>query len=230
VITLSAHQPAYLPWLGYFNKIANSDVFVILDNVQYERGSFVNRNRIKGPNGIFWLTVPLKKTGHIGKMISEMEVADNNWRDKHKKSLKAVYGRAPYYWEYEDWFAELLYIINPPQTESIWGMWELLRFDTDQIEYASDALPHTRSPKQQLIIELCKHYCADRFIFGAKGRDYCDIDLFKREGIEPLFQDFKCIEYPQLWGEFVPKLSVIDALMNVGAKRTRALIIEGWKP
>ena len=226
--TLSAHQPAYLPWLGYFNKIAYSDIFIILDAVQFEKGSFVNRNRIKGPNGIFWLTVPIKEHA-LNVKICDLRIVESNWHKKQLKSIEQFYKNASCY---NGWLISQISNINTindiiKMTRTLsWG-----QVDIDcNIILQQTAIKKFKSHKQQLIIDLCKHFNADRFIFGEQGRNYVDMDLWKREGIEPLSQDFKCIEYPQLWGDFVPKLSVIDALMNVGAKRTRELIMEGWKP
>lgn len=230
--TISAHQPGYIPWLGYFNKIAYSDIFIILDDVQFEKGSFVNRNRIKGPNGVFWLTIPLE-THPIDTNICELRIKENKWWNKHLNSLYYSYKKAV---NFDSWYNYLKQTICPnnycPGQYHLFYHNILLSTDIGiktEIK-AQQNIKLMYGAKQQLIIDLCKHFKADRFIFGEKGRDYVDMELFKRAGIEPLFQEFKCIEYPQLWGNFVPKLSVVDALMNVGATRTRELIMEGWKP
>lgn len=92
---LSAHQPAYLPWLGYFHKIAISDVFVILDEVQFEKNSFINRNKIKTSNGSVWMSVPINIDGHMNKTIRDMEISNKfNWRKKHWKSIYLNYKKA----------------------------------------------------------------------------------------------------------------------------------------
>lgn len=86
---LSAHQPAYLPWLGYFDKITEADIFVFLDTVQYEKNSFINRNKIKTPQGPQWLTIPVKSKGHITATLRETLVDDSKpWRSKHLKSIE----------------------------------------------------------------------------------------------------------------------------------------------
>ena len=85
---VSIHQPAYLPWLGYFDRIAKSDLFIYLDNVQFEKNSYTNRNIIKGPNGPQWLTIPIKQKGHLNRKLYEIEIAtDIDWRSKHLKSI-----------------------------------------------------------------------------------------------------------------------------------------------
>lgn len=245
MITLSSHQPAYLPWLGYFNKMAHADVFVILDNVQFEKGSFINRNRIQTPSGPTWMTVPINLRGHMEKSIKQIRVDNSNWPKKHLKSIQANYSKASYFYEYNNFLIKQIYdstdyynpfIDNPSGFFPVISVAKLCLANLRsfvallKIWTKIDSQKHN-SYKQQLIIDICKYFKADRFIFGEQGRGYCDIAAFERAGIEPLFQDFRCLEYPQLWGgEFVPRLSVIDALMNIGAKRTRELIMEGWKP
>src|SRR5580704_11293436 len=92
---LSAHQPAYLPWLGYFHKIAQADVFVYLDSVQYEKNSYINRNQIKTPQGASWLTIPVKTKGHMGGSLRTTNIDDSQpWRSKHLKSIEMNYRKA----------------------------------------------------------------------------------------------------------------------------------------
>ena len=102
---LTAHQSSYLPWLGFFHKIALSDTFVLLDNVQFEKNSFSNRNKIKGHRESFWLTVPVDLEGHLHKKISDIKIVDNRiWRKKHLKSIEQSYSKAPFYKKYIDFF------------------------------------------------------------------------------------------------------------------------------
>ena len=97
---LSAHQPAYLPWLGYFDKIIKSDVFVFLDTVQFEKNSFINRNKIKTPQGSVWLTVPVKLKGHLDVPLLKIEIDHKiNWQKNHLKSIYLNYKKAPHYKE-----------------------------------------------------------------------------------------------------------------------------------
>lgn len=221
MVTLSAHQNAYWPWMGWMNKVGRADVFIVLDNVGYEKNSYINRNKIKGPEGEIWLTVPLKTKGNFNKPIWRVEESAGKWRTKHPKTIRQYYGKAVFFTNYF-WAIEKVYSYLE------WHRFFPIEMMNTRWYYQS--ILQIEGHKQELIINLCKHFKADRFIFGAKGRDYCDMGLFKKHGIEPLFQDFMAIEYPQLWGPFIPNLSVIDALFNVGAKRTRELIMEGWKP
>src|SRR5215470_5119272 len=95
-MVLTIHQPAYLPWLGYFDRIAQSDAFIFLDNVQFERNSFTNRNRIKTANGPIWLTVPVRLNGHLDQTILATEIDERrDWRRKHLRAIEQNYRRAP---------------------------------------------------------------------------------------------------------------------------------------
>jgi len=222
-MVLSAHQPCYLPWLGFLNKIINSDLFVILDSVQFEKGSYINRTKIKTAQGEHWLTVPVGKDSYK-KKIYEVTASDNTWTYKHCILQYDNYRDAEHFRPMVNPQPEH-YLIHPI-LNNIKALLKGLRISTP-LAYQIDL--NIEGEKQELIINLCKHYNADAFLFGAKGRDYVDVDYFRSHGIEPLFQDFKCIEYPQQWGgEFIPGLSVIDALFNVGSEKTLELIKGGY--
>jgi len=100
---LTAHQPVYLPWLGLFHKIAIADSFCYFDSVQYQTKDWNNRNKLIGPNGAFWLTVPVKSKGHFNKKVGEIKIDNTiNWRKKHLKSIELNYKSAPYFNYYID--------------------------------------------------------------------------------------------------------------------------------
>lgn len=223
-LLLSAHQPAYLPWLGYLNKIARADVFVILDEVQFERGSYVNRNRILTANGPVWLTVPVTHKGHMGATIRDLLIVGDKWQRKHRDTMRQAYGSDCFGCPARVDGAHLCDMI----ATSMSGLLEELDIRTPVLWLSE--MGHS-GHKQDLILSLCHQFGADRFLFGANGRDYVDVELFRKRGVEPLFQDFKCLPYPQRHTrEFVPALSVVDALYNVGPEETRRLILEGYKP
>lgn len=232
MVLLSAHQPCYLPWMGLLNKIYNSDIFVILDNVKYEKGSYINRVQIKTAQGPHWLTIPVPRDSYKQK-IKDVKCANYETYGNHVKTVHHNYQRAKYYWEHVINYLSISGLSELPVAINNFAiirflMKDILRMydDVDKIQRQPDC----DGEKQDLIINLCKHYNADAFLFGAKGRDYVDVEYFKDNGIEPLFQDFKCIEYPQQWGGgFVPGLSVIDALFNVGAEKTLDLIKGGYE-
>ena len=223
MLILSAHQPCYLPWMGYFSKIVNSDIFVILDNVNFEKGSYINRTKIKTAQGEHWLTIPVWHDSYK-KKIRDVFESDGAWRTKHGQTIEHNYKRSEYY---EKWLSVCSLSDNVS-----FVVCDLLDQLVKLLDIKTHAWiqPDVTGTKQDLIINLCKHYNADAFLFGCKGMDYVDVHYFEAHGITPLFQDFTCIEYPQQWGgPFVPGLSIIDALFNVGPEKTLDLIKGGYE-
>ncbi|MBL4933548.1 WbqC family protein [Clostridium paridis] len=214
---LSAHQPAYLPWLGYFHKIAISDKFVVLDEVQFEKNSFTNRNRIKTSNGALWLSVPIKMNGHMDKTIKTMEIDNKyNWKDKHWKSIYLNYKKTQYFHHYSD-FLEDVYkrewsnLVDLTEYMNKFFLSEL-RIKT-KIYYQSNI--ETKEKKQELIVELCKKLNCDTFVFGKLGRSYADRSYFGKNNINIYFQEYNHPTYNQAWDDFIPNIAIIDLLFNV---------------
>lgn len=226
---LSAHQPAYLPWLGYFHKIAISDVFVVLDEVQFEKNSFTNRNKIKTSNGTTWLSLPMQMNGHMNKNVNDMEILNKfNWREKHWKSIYLNYKKSPYFNLYCD-FLEDTY-------KREWNtLIELTEYMTEyfleQLGIKTKILKQsdikTEFKKQELIVELCKKLKADTFVFGKLGRNYADISYFEDNDINVYFQDYKHPVYEQVWNEFIPNLAIIDLLFNASKDNVLDIIMNG---
>ena len=214
--TLSAHQPAYLPWLGYFDKIARADVFVFLDTVQFERNSFINRNRIKGPGGAQWLTIPIKQKGHLQSTLAETEMDDAQpWRDKHLRAIAMNYAKAP---DFRAKFARLEPLYRMPGSNLAEFCWSQLRFWMGELGIATrlergGGLP-PMGRKSDLVLDLCRYFEADHYLSGALGRDYLDEAAFSAAGVSVEYQSFEPWRYPQLHGEFTPGLSVLDWWMN----------------
>lgn len=215
---LSAHQPAYLPWLGYFDKIARADIFVYLDDVQFEKNSFINRNKIKTPQGSMWLTMPVKLKGHTTNTMLETPIDDGQpWRAKHLKSIVSNYRKAPFF---DALYPEIESIVLHPSdniAEICWfqlNVWlKQLNIKTKVVRASTLAL---KSRKSQLIFDLCKQFGAEYYLSGVLGRDYLDEASFSAAGINIEYQTYRHPIYPQLWGEFMPFMSVVDYLMNVG--------------
>jgi len=226
---LTAHQPAYLPWLGYFHKVALADVFVILDSVQYEKNSFINRNRIKTSNGEAWLTIPVEMKGHLDRTIRDVRIdSRSNWRKKHWNSLLLNYRKAAFFDRYADFFEHYYRMETCSLSEFI----EVSRvFFLKELNIAPRILKLSEmaiaSKKQELIIDLCKATHSKAFVFGALGRNYATAELFEKNGINTYFQEFSHLGYTQLWGQFAQYMSIIDPLFNLGAERTRELIFDG---
>lgn len=227
---LTAHQPAYLPWLGLLAKIAAADRFVLLDTVALpgrggsENGNYENRQRIKTATGVQWLTVPVRRAE--GVPLKDVLIAnDQPWQRKHWRALELAYQGAPHF----DLYApELKHLLSERRWERLADLdLALLRFHLDhfgidtEIVRASDLNPS--GAKSELILDLCRKLRASGFIFGAHGREYADVAAFGAAGVRVTFQDFRHPEYPQLHGAFVPGMAALDLLLNVGPESGRVL-------
>jgi hypothetical protein len=213
----SAHQPAYLPWLGYFHKLALADKFVVLDDVQFEKNSFTNRNQIKSSNGPIWLTVPLLNIGHTEKTVKDMKINnDVDWRKNHWRSIYFNYKKAPFFSQHADYFENfyqkrwnnLIDVIN-----------EQLKYFISQLGIKTEVVLQSElsvnSKKKQLVVDLCRKCDANNFIFGSMGRDYADEDFFRDNDIKIYFQNYEHPIYGQQFKDFVSNMAVIDLLFNV---------------
>jgi len=221
-VILTAHQPAYLPWLGLFDKIARADVFVYLDTVPMESSGYCNRNKIKTAQGWHWLTVPVKREEYQKKPIAKVEIDNTNaWQRKHWMSVQNNYGKARHFMPPFAGFYRLeFHYLAELNLTMLYALCGWLGIDK-KIEVASQH--DFEGTKSDLVLDMCKKLGATKYIFGAKGRDYAKVEDFEREGIELEFQDYQHPVYPQLHGEFVPNMSVIDLLMNVGPKSLEVL-------
>lgn len=223
---LTAHQPVYLPWLGLFHKIALADTFVSFNRVQYLPKDWNNRNRIKTAGGPVWLTVPVLKKGHRGKPLDEIEIDNSRpWARKHWAALSQNYGRAPYFDDYagffEDTYSRQWHTLDELDEHILQWLLRTLGIDV-QFLRASDF--DFRGAKSELVLDMCRQLKADVYVFGALGRDYADVDAFRTAGIEVVFQDYAHPVYPQLHGDFVPYLSVVDLLFNCGPSSLEIIV------
>ncbi|OAI38763.1 hypothetical protein AYO39_00870, partial [Actinobacteria bacterium SCGC AG-212-D09] len=217
---LTAHQPVYLPWLGLFHKISLADKFVSFDRVQYLPKDWNNRNRIKTRNGPMWLTVPVFTRGHRLKNIDEIEIDNRSpWRRKHWLTLEHSYGKAPYFADYSYFFRDVYnrewtYLADLNDEMLRWFL-AVLGID---VEFARASDEDFEGAKSALVLDMCRKLGADRYVFGALGRDYADVASFTRAGVEVVFQDYQHPTYPQMYGAFEPYLSIVDLLFNCGAE------------
>jgi hypothetical protein len=217
-LTVTAHQLTFAPWPGLFAKVAKADVCVLLDDVQVEQGGYENRVRIRTANGTQWLTVPLRHTGTPQRMC-DVRVADNGgrWRRKHMRTWEMAYGRAFHSGPH----LEFLRTVYEREWEQLVDLNEhILRYLIDVFGLAP-RIVHLGalglvSSGSQLVLDICKSLGADRYVFGARGRDYADPGAFRDAGVEVEFQAYEPVPYPQVWrGPFEPGLSAFDLLMNV---------------
>jgi hypothetical protein len=218
---LSVHQPQYLSWLGYFDKIDRSDVFVFLDNVQYKEREFQNRNKIRTQNGWMWLTVPVVSKGLGRQKICDVAIDNTcNWQKRHWKSLKSWYARAKFFGEHCGFFEEVykrkwdrlvdlnIYIIN-----------YLLRALTINKPIYTESELNIRTSATERIIQICKKLKVDTYLSGSGGKMYLEEDKFGQAGIKLGYQEFAHPVYDQPYTDsrgFLPFMSVVDLMFNHG--------------
>lgn len=222
-------QPSYLPWLGYFEQISRADVFVFYDDVQFEKGSWRNRNRIKTPAGPHWLTVPVLTKGHNFPLINQVRVNNaESWQKKHLRSLAQYYSKAPCYDQYAPALAELL--LRPWESlcelnvELIRHLAAVLGLNTPFVFSSELGVAGSGAPR---LVDIMSVLGGTVFYEGAAGRDYIEEALFKERGIRVEYQDYRHPTYAQLHGEFVPYLSVVDLLFNHGPSSLNILTGSG---
>jgi len=219
-------QPSYLPWLGYFDQMYKSDVFVIYDDVQYDKNSWRNRNRIKTPQGWQWLTVPVLLKGRNFPLNKDVEINnDLPWASKQLKSLAQNYRAAPHFQDVigglENIVAREWKFLIDLNMECISFLKRLLELETS-LCFASQ-LDVPKVGKTGRLVEICRHFGADSFLEGDAGKSYIDESLFTNAGVTLEYQHYHHPEYQQLHGEFIPYLSVVDVLFNHG-KESRRII------
>jgi len=216
-IILSAHQPVYLPWLGLFHKIALADIFCVFDIVQYQRKDFNNRNKIKTSAGPIWLTVPVKSSGRLDSVITDIEIINDGWHKKHLKSIELNYKKTPYFDQY---FHGLKYILDTPYQYLVDLNFDILVYALDALDIDTKIVKASDysfvGTKSELVLDMCTQLNADIYIFGEQGKDYADVDAFKSKGVHPYFQSYNHPIYKQTKGEFEPFMSMIDLIFNQG--------------
>ena len=221
--TVAIHQPQYLPWLPWFAKAAASDIFVYLDNVQYQKNGVQNRNQIKSASGPLWLTVPVRAS--LDMEIRSVPIDGNHWVAKHQKSLLQNYAKAP--------FVQLLTEEIVPILTREWAnladlnialtewIFTYLGLQTRRIR-ASEL--QATGNKQDLVVNLCKELGTNQYLSGIGASAYQNEEDFKAQGIELSYFHFATKEYSQQYSKlgFVPGLSFVDLLLNTG------LEARGW--
>lgn len=228
---VACHQLHYLPWLRYFHKIANADIFVVLDNIQFNKNGWQNRNKIKNANGWMYLTVPI--IHKYQQKIDEVMINNNkNWGKKHWHALKTNYSKAKYFNMHAEFFYKIyekhwtkLADIN---YEILFYLLKSLKIDTKIIK--SSELKNIEGEDTLRLINICKMLGADSYLSGAYALEvYLDADLFQKHGIKLLLQDWHCPGYKQLFPKsgFIPDLSIIDLLFNEGENSLEILNKDG---
>jgi hypothetical protein len=213
-------QSNYIPWKGYLDVIRRVDEFILLDDVQYTRRDWRNRNRIKAPQGTVWLTIPVQSKGKYLQKIKETVVDGSDWRKQHWQRFAHSYQKAPYFRTYRELLEELWLGSDEQSLSRINHAWLLAlcrEFGiTTPITWSMDRDVRTEDPTQRLV-ELCKHAGATTYLSGPAAQAYLDGEAFRREGITVEWMDYSGYpEYGQLYPPFDHHVSVLDLLVTVG--------------
>jgi len=215
------HQPNFLPWIGYFYKFYLADVFVFLDDAQFSKNSFINRNKIKTPQGEQWITLPIKSANKFEQKINEVKI-DNRQKSVKKilSTVKMNYSKTKYFSEY---FPEFEVILNNSNDNLVSLNIDLINWinkilDIHKKIVLSSECDDISGSATEKLIKICKKLNATTYFAGFGSSKYHDEDLFSASGIELRFYDFNHPIYPQIWGDFIPNLSIIDLLFNCGSE------------
>ena len=236
------HQPHYFPWIGYFDKIAKSDVFILMDEVQLENRSYMSRNRFVNRNGeLIYLSIPCVKKNYLSLPYREIKVSyDTDWQNKHKVHLFNTFRYSPYYQEVmkeiENIFENKVECLADITENSIKAVCKMLGIKTLIIKQSGlkgfDAdFENLSDQREKEIIRLCLSQNADKYITGrGASLNFVDVRDFKRFGIELIEQDFETFEYKQRFtSEFIKNISILDCLFNIGIEETKRLFWENVK-
>lgn len=221
---VAAHQPNFAPWLGFFDKMLHADVLVLLDSVQFTKRGYQNRTRIKGSSGPHWLTVPVVTKGRYDQMTCDVEIDETaDWRRVHLRTLQSALARAPQ----RD---ALFDCLEPVYAQSggrrlVEVTTELLGEIVKRLEIPTRLVALSdldcEGSGSRLMLNLTRAVGGDVYLSGTTGRTYLEPDMFAEAGVGLRYHEFVPFEYPQLHGPFVPGLSCLDYLANVGFRRWR---------
>ena len=211
-------QPSYLPWLGFFEQMSRSDKFVLLDDVQYTRRDWRNRNRIRVRENWIWLTVPVQQKSRFSQSLLETRIDNSvSWRRKHLETLRQHYCKAPFF---EKYFPRC-----PQVYEKDWTFLFDLCLETINLikEEMGIETPLLRSSemkpggeKTERLVSICRELGATHYLSGESGSNYIAEEDFSSQGIALEYQNYEHPVYPQRYTGFVPHLSAIDLLFNCG--------------
>jgi hypothetical protein len=217
-------QSSYIPWKGYFDLIRAVDEFVLFDDVQFTKRDWRNRNRIKTPEGLSWLTIPVAVKGRFTQRIRDAAIVEPQWAEKHWRTIKRAYGRAPFFREYEP-ALERLYAtavddrLSAINHHMIAGVCRLLDIHTPltwSTDYTLD------DDKTGRLVGICRQAGAAEYVSGPSAREYIDTAQFDAAGITLTFADYGgYTEYPQLYPPFEHGVTVIDLLVHAGPEARR---------
>jgi hypothetical protein len=214
------HQPQYIPYIAFFNKISKADVFVFVDNIQFNRKSWQQRTLIRCNNAPLYLTIPVSKKGKYDQLINEVEIIDDGWRKKHWKTIYLSYHKTPYFDLYKN---DLEYFYSRE--------WKYLSdFTSNLIKYFIDAIGiefkkiYTGSElgiigeKTNLLIDICRKTGCNTYLSGSGAKAYVDEQLLRDNNLKHVFNEFIPVTYKHYGNSSIDGLGIIDVMFMHGPK------------
>lgn len=225
---VAIHQPQYLPWLGYFDKLRQADIFCFLDNVQYKKNEWQNRNQIKTAQNRQWLTVPVLY--RYPQKINTVPINNTvDWKHKHLQALITNYGKAPFFKDvigcFESVYAQDWRFLSPLNIHLVERLCRMMKINTRTI--SASGLNVSEDPTDRLI-DICKSVGGDIYLSGPDGAKYLNLDRCKERGLTVRFHRFNHPVYPQRYGSFQSHLSVVDLVFNCGPESLRVIESGGF--
>lgn len=215
-MVVAIHQPDYIPWLGYFYKISQSDKFIFLDDTQYSNNNMHQWNKIKTPQGECRLKIPVEHK--FGDNINEVRTRDElRWKDKHLKTIEMNYLKAPHFKEIFPKFEKIVLkeYNNLADMNIAINTWICKEFQFN-VEFCRSSAMNIHTTKEERVIDLCLAVGGYTYISGNGARSYQVDEHYTDRGVKLQYTDYHPIEYQQLWKEFLPCMSAIDYIFNYG--------------
>ena len=218
---VSTSRPYFAPFPGFFSRIYRCDVFIILDTVQFPRGTtWITRNRLKNDQGTLWMTVPVWKKGLGLQKINDVRICHDAYRQaKHLKSFRQAYGNAPYFLDHLPFLNHIFSSgVERLLDLNVAILRHLMLYMGVETEIRLLSELNINAKGQMLLIEACNYFKASSYLAPAAAGKYLDHRIFEKAGIELAFHKPRACVYPQLWGKFIPDLSAFDLIFNCGPK------------
>jgi hypothetical protein len=219
---IAISQSNYIPWKGYFDMIARVDEFVLYDDMQFTRRDWRNRNRIKTAQGLHWLTIPVESKGNYFEAVKNIRVSGRGWADKHWKTIRFNYARAPHFEEYAPKIASLYQAAAQEEMLSrtnhvfLTGLCQLLQITTP-LKWSGDYA--ITEGKNERLISICRQAGAANYLSGPAAKEYVDEKAFRKAGVQVEWMEYDWYPvYEQRFGEFAHGVSVLDVIFNCGQK------------
>ena len=217
-------QSNYIPWKGYFDSINQVDIFVIYDDMQYTKRDWRNRNYIKTPQGLKWLSIPVEVSGKFHQKINETLISDKSWNRSHWESIKQNYKDAPCFKDNKDWLENLYMTCNFDRLTDVneFFIKEIGTYLGIITEYRRSEEFELCEDRTQKMVDICVELGATQYYTGPNAKQYIEEDKFLLNGVKLNYFDYSGYqEYAQLYDGFEHGVSIIDMILNLGKETTQ---------